>query len=389
MNSRHPVWARIAEIANAASNWPMAPEEWERQAAAKRAQGPLGFIEGGAGCLSTVRENREALERWRLVPRILGSAIERDISVRICGTASPVPFFLAPIGVETIAHDEGELAVARAAEACGVPFVVATPSSFTMEEIAREMPKTPRWFQLYFVNDREIVQNFIRRAEASGYSAIVVTLDTPMLGWRERDLGNQRYLPFHTGAGLANFVTDPVFRARLGCDPHGDLQRTVAAFLELFNSPKNFDLSWDDMRWLRGITKLPLLAKGVLAAADARRAFDEGFDGVIVSNHGGRQVDGAIGAIDALVDIRAALGRAPVVMMDGGIRRGSDVIKAIALGADAVLLGRPYIHGLAVGGREGVEAVLLNLMADTDRTFGLCGQKALSELDASAVARRN
>ena len=385
MNTRLPVWSRVAARTNASNDWPIAPEEWERRAAAKLAQGRLGCIEGGAGGLNTLRKNRDALARWHLVPRMLGSAIERDISVRFCGTVSPLPFFSASISVETVAHEHGELAVARAAESCGVPFVVATPSSFTLEEIACEMPTTPHWFHLYFVDDREFAQNFTRGAETHGYVAIVETLDTPMVGWRERDLCNRRYLPLRTEAELANFVTDPVFRARVDCDPQADLERSVATFLEMFNSPKNVDLSWDDMRWLRTITRLSLLAKGLLSTVDARRAIDEGFEGVLVSNHGGRPVDGAI---EALVGVRAAIGRDPVLLMDGGIRRRSDVIKAMAAGADAVSLGCPYIHGLAVGGREGVEALLLNLMADTYRILGLWERKTLSALDAGAVSRR-
>ncbi len=384
----HPVWSRVAQVANVPGLWPMSPEEWERRACEKLPPGPLGFIQGGAGCLDTVAENRAALERWRLVPRMLGSAVDRDLSVRICGRTFPTPIFLAPIGAETIAHADGELAVARAGDACGVSFMTATPTTYTLEQIAAAAPNTDNWFQLYFVNDRDIVQSFVRRAEASGYTTITVTVDTPMLGWRERDLNNQRYLPFRDGTGLGTFLSDPFFRARLGCDPRENMDRAVALFLDLFNSEKNFALGWDDMRWLRGITRLPLFIKGVLCESDARHAFELGFDGVIVSNHGGRQVDGSIGALDALVNIRKALGPDPLLMVDGGIRRGSDVIKAIALGANAVLLGRPYMHGLALGGQEGVEAVLLNLLADTHRTLGLCGRKSLAEIDASAVTRR-
>jgi len=382
------VWKRAAAHASTATQWPVSPEEWERQAALKLPKGPLGFIEGGAGSLNTVRENRESFDRWRLVPRMLSSSSIRDLSINLFGTIPPAPILLAPIGVATIAHPDGEVAVARAAESLGLPYIVATPSSFSMEDLAREMPQTPRWFQLYFVNDRDLVASLVGRAAVSGYQAIVVTLDTPMLGWRERDLGNQRYLPFREGAGLANFMKDPVFRSRLGCDPAEDPEGTATLFLDLFNTPANFSLGWSAMRWLRGITKLPLLAKGILAAEDAARAFDIGFDGVIVSNHGGRQVDGSIAALDALVDVRSHIGADKVVMMDSGIRRGSDVLKAVALGADAVLLGRPYIHGLAVAGQEGVEAVLLNLLADTDRSLALSGCTCLDDLDRTRVKHR-
>lgn len=380
--------ARAAAFANSTTPWPVSPEEWERQATLKLPKGPLGFIEGGAGSLNTVRENREAFDRWRLVPRMLSSAVDRDLSVQLFGATLPAPILLAPVGVETIAHPDGEMAVAKAAEAVGLPYVVATPSSFSMEALALQMPLTPRWFQLYFINDRELVASLVRRAAASGYGAVVVTLDTPMLGWRERDLGNQRYLPFREGAGLANFVEDPVFRRRLGYEPSEDPAAVASLFLELFNTNANFALSWADMEWLRSITDLPLLAKGVLAPEDAARAFDIGFDGIIVSNHGGRQVDGAIAALDALVNVRERVGSDRVVLMDSGIRRGSDVLKALALGADSVLLGRPYVHGLAVGGQEGVEAVLLNLLADTDRTLALSGCSGTRDLDRSRIARR-
>jgi lactate 2-monooxygenase len=383
------LWARAAAQASTNSPWPVSPEEWERQAALKLPKGPLGFIDGGAGSLNTVRENREAFDRWRLVPRMLSSSPTRDLSIHLFGHTLPSPILLAPVGVETIAHPDGELAVARAAESVGVPYIVATPSSFSMETLAQQMPQTPHWFQLYFINDREIVASLVRRAALSGYSALVVTVDTPMLGWRERDLGNQRYLPFREGAGLANFATDPVFRTRLGCDPADDPAGTAALFLDLFNTQANFALSWSEMQWLRDLTKLPLLIKGILDPEDAVRAFEIGFDGVIVSNHGGRQVDGSIAALDALVNVRHEVGHQRVVLMDSGIRRGSDVLKAIALGANAVLLGRPFMHGLAVGGQEGVEAVLLNLLADTDRTLALSGCRDISELDVTRLERRS
>lgn len=374
--------------ASAVRSWPVSAEEWERQALEKLPTGPRGFIEGGAGCSDTVRENRDAFGRWRLMPQMLASSRQRDLSVTICGQSCPGPILLAPVGVQTIAHQDGEIAVARAAETCGTPFLVPMQSSFTMEQIAAAMPGTAHWFQLYFVHDRDLVASFVRRAEAAGYSAIAVTLDTPMLGWRERDLGNQRYLPFRSGAGIGNFLSDPYFRERLGGEYVTVTDQTIDEVLRVFNAPENFDLGWDDLRWLRSITRLPLFAKGILRADDAARAFEVGFDGLIVSNHGGRQVDGSIGALDAMVQIRAALGPGPTIMMDGGIRRGSDVIKALALGADAVFIGRPYVYGLTLGGSDGVTEVLTNLLSDTHRTLGLCGRKSVRELDAQLVWRR-
>jgi lactate 2-monooxygenase len=362
--------------------WPIGPEDWEAQAREILEPGPFGYIAGGAGGESTMRANLEAFERRRLRPRMLRGTRERDISVEVLGTRSPAPFFLAPIGVLSIAHEEGEVACARAAAASAIPFVLSSAASHSLEEIAEAMGEKPRWFQLYWANDREICESFVARAEAHGYSAIVVTLDTLTLGWRPRDLRNA-YLPFLSGQGCAQFFSDPVFCARLAKPPAEDLLTAAATMLATFS---NLGLTWDDLAWLRGQTKLPLLVKGVLTDEDARRALDSGCDGIVVSNHGGRQVDGAVAALDALVEVRAALGDGAVVLMDGGIRRGADVVKALALGADAVLLGRPYAYGLAVGGQKGVEEVIRNLAAETDLTFALMGARSVGELDESWIA---
>ena len=364
------------------SPWPIAPEEWEARAAEKLDPGPFDYIAGGAGSEATMRANLAAFERRRLRPRMLTGNRERDISVDVLGTRSPAPFLLAPIGVLSIAHAEGELAVARAAAATGVPMVLSSAASHSLEEVAEAMGDAPRWFQLYWVNDREVAVSLVRRAEGAGYTALVVTLDTLTLGWRPRDL-RKAYLPFVTGEGCAQFFSDPVFRSRLDRPPEEDLLAAAVAMLARF---PNLDLTWDDVRWLCGETKLPLLVKGVLTAEDAVRARDCGVDGIVVSNHGGRQVDGAVAALDALVEVRDALGPETVVLMDGGIRRGADVLKALALGADAVLLGRPYAYGLAVGGQEGVEAVIRHLMADTDLTLALVGGMQARELDSSWIA---
>jgi lactate 2-monooxygenase len=364
------------------SPWPIAPEEWEARAAEKLEPGPFDYIAGGAGSEATMRANLEAFERRRLRPRMLTGNRERDISVDVLGTRSPAPFLLAPIGVLSIAHAEGELAVARAAAATGVPMVLSSAASHSLEEVADAMGEAPRWFQLYWVNDREVAVSLVRRAETAGYTALVVTLDTLTLGWRPRDLRNA-YLPFVTGEGCAQFFSDPVFRSRLDRPPEEDMLAAAVAMLATF---PNLDLTWDDLAWLRDETKLPLLVKGVLTAEDAVRARDCGVDGIVVSNHGGRQVDGAVAALDALVEVRDALGPEAVVLMDGGIRRGADVLKALALGADAVLLGRPYAYGLAVGGQEGVETVIRHLMADTDLTLALVGGRRARELDSSWIA---
>jgi isopentenyl diphosphate isomerase/L-lactate dehydrogenase-like FMN-dependent dehydrogenase len=362
--------------------WPISPDEWEARAAAALDPGPFDYIAGGAGSESTMRANREAFERRRLRPRMLRGNRERDLSAEVLGTRSAAPFLLAPVGVLSIAHVDGELAVARASAASGVPLILSSAASHSIEEIADAMGDAPRWFQLYWVNDREIAASFVRRAEDAGYSAIVVTLDTPVLGWRERDLSNA-YLPFITGEGCAQFFSDPVFRSRLERPPEEDMLGAAAAMLATF---PNLDLTWEDLDWLRGLTDLPLVVKGVLTAEDARLALEHGADGISVSNHGGRQVDGAIAALDALVEVRKAVGPEVCVLMDGGIRRGADVLKALALGADAVLLGRPYAYGLAVGGQQGVETVVNQLLADTDLTLALVGGTSATALDDTWIA---
>jgi lactate 2-monooxygenase len=359
------------------SPWPVAPEEWEALAEEKLGAGAFGYIAGGAGGEATIRANREAFERRRIKPRMLTGNTQRDLSVEVLGTRSPAPFLLAPIGVLSIAHPEGELAVARAAAALGITFCLSTAASSSIEDIAEAMGDGPRWYQLYWINDREIVASLLSRAQTAGYSAVVVTLDTPILGWRPRDL-RQAYLPFIKGEGCAQFFSDPVFRSRLAKPPEDDLLTAAATMLSTF---PHLALTWEDLAWLRELTELPMLVKGVLTGEDARLALDAGVDGVIVSNHGGRQVDGGIAALDALVDVRDAVGADATVLMDGGIRHGADVIKAMALGADAVLVGRPYAYGLAVGGQEGVETVLRHLWAETDITMALAGLSSIRELD--------
>jgi lactate 2-monooxygenase len=365
-----------------AAEWPVSPADWEARAQEALEPGPFGYIAGGAGDELTMRANRDAFERRRLRPRMLTGNRERDLSVEVLGTRSPAPFFLAPLGVLTIAHPEGELAAARAAAATGVPYVLSSAASYSIEEVAEAMGDAPRWFQLYWINDPDVAASFVARAAAASYGAIVLTLDTLILGWRPRDLANA-YLPFLSGQGCAQFFTDPVFCARLAQPPQEDLLTAAGTMLATF---PNLGLTWDDLAWMREQVELPLLVKGVLTAEDALHARDCGIDGVIVSNHGGRQVDGAVGALDAYVEVREALGDSATVLMDGGIRTGADVLKAMALGADAVLLGRPYAYGLAVGGQQGVEAVIRQLLAETDITLALLGGRSVRELEPSFLA---
>jgi lactate 2-monooxygenase len=364
------------------SPWPVGADEWEARASEQLEAGPYGYIAGGAGAESTLRANREAFERRRLRPRMLAGHTERDISVEVLGTRSPYPFVLAPVGVLSIAHVDGELAPARAAAAARVPFVLSTAASHSIEEIAEAMGDAPRWFQLYWVSNRDVVASLVHRAEAAGYGAIVVTLDTLILGWRPRDLRNA-YLPFRQGEGIAQFTSDPVFRELLPVAPEEDPLVAAATMLSMF---PNLALRWDDLAYLRELTSLPILVKGVLTAEDAVRALTDGVDGIVVSNHGGRQVDGAVAALDALIEVRAAVGPDATVLVDGGVRGGADVVKAMALGADAVLVGRPYVYALAVGGEPGVAALIEQLAAETDLTLALLGSGSVAEVDSSWIA---
>ena len=367
-------------IAQEPPEWPIEAADWERAAEDKLDAGAFGYIAGGAGAEATMRANRGAFDGWRIRPRMLTGNVVRDISVDVLGTRSPAPFLLAPIGVLSIAHDEAEVGVAEAAKSSGVPMVLSSAATHSIEQVAET--GAPRWFQLYWVNDREICESFVHRAEAAGYGAIVVTLDTLTLGWRPRDL-RQAYLPFIKGEGCGQYFTDPVFLSKLEKSPEDDLLTAAATMLATF---PNIGLTWNDLDWLRSQTSLPILVKGVLTADDAREALAHGVDGIVVSNHGGRQVDGAVAALDALVEVRDALPEA-IVLMDGGIRSAADVIKAVALGADAVLLGRPYAYALAVGGRRGVEELLQNLMAEIDLTLALAGAHSIRELDRSWLSK--
>ena len=367
-------------IAQQPPEWPIAAEDWERAAREKLDEGAYGYIAGGAGAESTMRANLDAFGKWRIRPKMLTGNASRDISVDVLGLYSPAPFLLAPIGVLSIAHADAEVAVGEASASSGVPMLLSSAATHSIEQVAET--GAPRWFQLYWANDREICESFVRRAEAAGYGAIVVTLDTLTLGWRPRDL-RRAYLPFIKGEGCGQYFTDPVFLSKLDKTPEEDLLTAAATMLATF---PNIGLTWDDLDWLRTQTSLPMLVKGVLTAEDAQCAFEHGIDGLVVSNHGGRQVDGAVAALDALVEVRDALPDA-VVLMDGGIRCAADVVKAIALGADAVLLGRPYAYALAVGGRRGVEELIQNLMAEIDLTLALAGAHSIRELDRSWLSK--
>ncbi len=340
------------------------------------------YVLGGAGAEQTMASNLQAFRRWRLVPRMLRDVSERDLSVTVAGTKMPAPLALAPIGVQSIVHPDGELAVARAAAALGLTMTVSTVSSFPLEQIAGA-GAGPKWFQLYWPRDPELMESFVGRAEEAGYEAIVLTVDTFLPGWKPRDLQGA-WQPFLEGVGIANYLSDPVFRARLEKPPEQDPQAAVGEFVGQFSNPS---LRWDDLDHLRSETELPILVKGVLHADDAREARERGVDGVVVSNHGGRQVDGAIASLDALPAIVDAVGDQLTVILDSGVRSGSDIAKAIALGADAAFVGRPYLWGLALGGEHGVVAVLRAMLAELDLTLGLTGHASPAELDRDLLVR--
>lgn len=366
---------------------PTIPVDWS--ALARRAEDELeamaaGYVFGSAGSEDTARENERAFGAWRIVPRMLRDISRRDLRTSLLGFDWPAPVGLAPIGVQTIVHPDGELASARGAAAVGVPYCAGTVSAHPLERIAEELGEGPRMFQLYWPNDPELAESFLSRAERAGYDAIVVTVDNAFPGWKPRDLQNA-YLPFVHGEGLANFFSDPVFRDALDVMPEDDPGPAIGHFIGVFGNP---GLTWDDLDTLRATTSLPIVLKGILHPDDAREARERGVDGVAVSNHGGRQIDGAIAAIDALPAIADAVGEDLALLFDSGVRSGADAVKGLALGADAILVGRPYLWGMALEGAEGVEKVLRHLLAELDLTMALAGCTAPDQLSPGLLTRR-
>lgn len=353
------------------------------EAAAEAAMTPeaYGYLQS-AGAGGTERANRAALDAVRIVPRMLRGVGTRDLSVEIFGRTLLAPILLAPIGVQELAHPDADLATARAAASRGVPFVFSNQASVAMEACAEAMGDAPRWFQLYCTREEALSRSLVERAEACGCDGIIVTLDTTMLGWRRHDLDNA-YLPFLRGLGLAQYTSDPVFRSMLERPPEEDMLAAAALFSRIFSDPA---LDWDAVRRIRGWTDLPIVLKGIQHPEDARMAADEGFEGLVVSNHGGRQVDGAVGSAAQLAACVDAVDGRAVVLFDSGVRGGADVFKALALGATAVLVGRPYVWGLAAAGQAGVEAVLDNMVAEFDLVLGLAGAVRAADIDRRAVS---
>jgi lactate 2-monooxygenase len=356
--------------------FPMSFAELEARAAQALPPSVLSYVAGGAGTEHTQRANVAAFARWGLIPRMFVGATQRDLTVELFGLTLPSPLLMAPIGVIGLCAQDsrGDLATATAAARTGVPMIASTLSAHPLEEVAAQFGDTPGFFQLYTPTDRDLAASLVSRAEAAGFKAIVVTLDTWITGWRPRDLALSNF-PQLRGHCLANYFTDPVFRDLLGHDPADDLSSAVSLWARLFGNP----LTWDDLPWLRSLTTLPLLVKGICHPDDARRAKEGGVDGIYCSTHGGRQADGGLPALDCLPGVVAAADGLPV-LFDSGIRSGADIIKAIALGATAVAVGRPYAYGLAIGGVDGLVHVLRTLLAEADLIMAVDGYPTLTHL---------
>ncbi len=408
-----------AGVAGARPRVPTAMRELEAQAMQAMSPEAGGYIAGGAGLEDTMHDNLAAFRAWKIVPRVLRDVEHRDTSTTLLGMTLPVPMLTAPIGVLEMAHPDADLAVARAAGRARIPMIFSNQASVPMEACAEALGDTPRLFQLYWSRSDDLVRSFVERAERCGCRGIVLTLDTSMLGWRPRDL-DLANLPFLRGMGIAQYTSDPVFRRELDlplAGPSGNapatritwqaltvlrdlLRRTpgplaeklrtdwprkaVRRFVATYSRPS---LQWSDLARLRTMTSLPILLKGILHPDDARLAVEHGVDAIIVSNHGGRQIDGEIASLDALPAIAAEVrGQCPL-LLDSGIRGGADVFKALALGASAVLLGRPYVYGLALAGEAGVAEVLRNVHAEFDLTMGLAGCTGVAGITAACVTR--
>ncbi|GIG64452.1 alpha-hydroxy-acid oxidizing protein [Phytomonospora endophytica] len=426
MTGGEPIGRRVQSriYRNGALGVPMAtprsPDGLERAARRRMSARAFAYVAGSAGAERTARANIEAFDRWQIVPRMLRDVGERDTSVEIFGRRHPTPFLLSPIGVQELAHPEADVATARAAAATGVPMVFSSQASRPMEECAAVMGDAARWFQLYWSSDDDVVVSFLERAEACGCEALVVTLDTHVLGWRPRDL-DRAFLPFAHGMGIAQYTSDPAFMRLAAAradktDPNAPRPRpTLAAirtllamsrrhpgrfsdnlrspmpraavetFLDVFSRST---LTWDDLGFLREHTTLPIVLKGIQDPHDAVRAVDAGVDGIVVSNHGGRQVDGAIGSLTVLPEIVARVGGALPVFFDSGVRTGADAFKALALGATAIGIGRPYMYGLALDGAAGVEAVVDHFAAELDLTMALAGASRVGDIDAGFLRHR-
>ena len=401
----------IAGMSGKLPSIPVSLEKLALKAKKKMSKKAFTYIAGGAGIGSTVKTNRSAFDHWQIVPRMLRDVSSRDTSIELFGDQLSTPFLSCPIGVLEMAHKDADIALAKANTAFGIPMIFSNQASVPMEQCAEVMGDCPRWFQLYWSKSNDLVGSLVQRAEACACSAITVTLDTTLLGWRIQDL-DLAYLPFMEGKGIAQYISDPVFQKLIDEPEEEDSSqakrkmnwtllrsiyqlmsnypggffnnlktqrplKAVRKFISIYSRPS---LTWEDLAFLRTQTKLPIVLKGILHPDDARKAIDYGMDGIIVSNHGGRQVDGSIATIQALPSITAVVQNQIPVLIDSGIRGGADIFKALALGANAVCIGRPYVYALALAGEKGVKAFYKNIMADFELTMGLAGCASIQEI---------
>jgi lactate 2-monooxygenase len=362
------------------------PNALESQAKKHLSARSYAYVAGGAGASHTMEANRAAFRQWHLIPRMLRDSSERDVSVKLFGTTYPSPILLAPIGVQSLFHADGECGVAEVAEELEVPYIMSSASSVTIEEVAKANGDGKRWFQLYWPKTDEITISLLNRAKKGGFDVLVVTLDTFTLAWRPWDL-DLGHLPFVKGIGNQIGLSDPVFqkifKQTTGKEVHEDITNASIQWQrDAFSGQAHV---WEKLKFLRANWSGPIVLKGIQHVDDARMAADAGIEGIIVSNHGGRQLDGAIGSLTVLPEIVDAVGDRVTVLFDSGIRSGTDVIKALALGAKGVLIGRPWIYGLGVGGKQGAKEVIQSILADFDQSMCLAGVKAVSQLDRSVL----
>ncbi|PHH60083.1 hypothetical protein CDD81_2127 [Ophiocordyceps australis] len=365
------------------------PNKLEAEAKKKMNKQGFDYIRGGAGESATMDANRLAFRQWKIVPRVLRATNPRDLSVTLFGQRYDTPVLMCPIGVHSLYHEDREIGSAKACAALGCAFSMSTASSTSIEELVKEVPDGPKWFQLYWPVDDAVTASILGRAKAQGFKALLVTLDTWTLGWRPRDLDTAN-LPFLLGQGDEVGFTDPVFRKKFADDNNGDTpesNKLAAAGAWLREAFPGISHTWEDLKLLRRHWDGPILLKGVLSVEDAKLALKYGMDGIVVSTHGGRQLDGAVGSLEMLPDIVKAVGNDLTVMLDSGVRTGADIFKALALGAKGVFVGRPLVYGLGIDGAAGAEAVLAGLLADLDLAMGFSGVKTIGELEPSLLRR--
>lgn len=362
--------------------FPICFDDLEKAVAEKMEAGPFGYIRSGAGGEQTLRNNRAAFEKYSIVPRFLNDVSSINTSIELFGKTYPTPLLFAPVGMNKMAHDDGELAVVRAAQQLKIPYIQSTVSSYALEDVSQAAPTATKWFQLYWSTNEEIAYSMAARAESAGFEAIVLTVDTVMLGWREEDVRNQ-FSPLKLGYARGNYINDPVFMTSL---PDESFESYVQGVLQNVFHPT---LSWENVRELKRRSNLPILLKGILHPEDAKLAIENGIDGIIVSNHGGRQLDGVVGSLDALPAIvKAVNGQIPIIL-DSGVYRGMDALKALALGADAVAIGRPFVYGLALDGQQGVEKVMTNLYDELKVSIALAGVTSIPALRNITLVKKD